>query len=168
MTASSLQTTEAASAANAKAPRVALADITNAIAFKSWVTGDKVAKVSEAIGTAWGLETFTLCILVMRNGFVVVGKSAPASPENFDPALGKQFAYEDAIRQLWPLMGYSLRDQLAGDTSKVPSLPEDTEDRLAKKRERNAADVEKNKKGEAAQQRQLAEKKRKREAKQRK
>lgn len=55
----------------------------------------------------------TLCILKMRNGFYVVGESAPASPENFNAELGKQFAYENAIRQLWKLEGYALRDRLA-------------------------------------------------------
>jgi hypothetical protein len=42
----------------------------------------------------------------------VIGKSAPASPENFNAELGKKFAYEDAVRQLWPLMGFALRDRL--------------------------------------------------------
>jgi hypothetical protein len=48
----------------------------------------------------------------MRNGFTVIGKSAPASAANFNAELGKKLAYEDAIRQLWPLMGFSLRDRL--------------------------------------------------------
>jgi hypothetical protein len=39
---------------------------------------------------------------------------ARASPENFNADLGRKFAYEDAVRQLWPLMGYALRDKLAG------------------------------------------------------
>jgi len=51
---------------------------------------------------------------VTRNGFTLIGKSAPASPDNFDPVLGRKLAYEDAVRQLWPLMGYALRDKLAG------------------------------------------------------
>ena len=51
----------------------------------------------------------------MRNGFTVIGKSAPASPENFDAAKGKLFAYEDAIKQLWPLEGYALRERLTSE-----------------------------------------------------
>ncbi len=50
----------------------------------------------------------------MQNGFTVIGKSAPASPENFDPEKGKRFAYEDAVKQLWPLEGYALRERLSG------------------------------------------------------
>lgn len=59
-----------------------------------------------------GLPTMTICILQMVNGFVVVGKSAPADPANFNAELGKQFSYEDCIRQLWPLEGYALREKL--------------------------------------------------------
>lgn len=55
----------------------------------------------------------TVCVITMRNGFHIVGKSAPASPQNFDPLLGEKFAKEDAIRQLWQLEGYVLREKLA-------------------------------------------------------
>jgi len=50
----------------------------------------------------------TIALVKMLNGFVVVGKSAPADPANFNPELGKKFAYEDCIRQLWQLEGYAL------------------------------------------------------------
>jgi hypothetical protein len=56
----------------------------------------------------------TICILVLKNGFTVVGKSACASPENFDRELGRKIAREDAKRQIWPLEGYLLKDKLAG------------------------------------------------------
>lgn len=56
--------------------------------------------------------TLTICIITMQNGFTVVGKSAAASPENFDPAIGQRVAYDDAFRQVWPLEGYLLREQL--------------------------------------------------------
>jgi len=49
----------------------------------------------------------------MENGYAVVGKSAPADAENFDEDLGKKFAKEDAIRQLWALEGYALREKLS-------------------------------------------------------
>ncbi len=48
----------------------------------------------------------------MQNGFTIIGKSAPASPENYDADLGKRLAYEDAVRQAWPLEGYALRSVL--------------------------------------------------------
>lgn len=54
----------------------------------------------------------TLCVLVLKNGFALVGKSAPADAENFDEELGKKFAKEDAIRQMWPLEAYALRERM--------------------------------------------------------
>ena len=57
--------------------------------------------------------TMTIVVLTMKNGFVVIGKSAPADPLNFDESLGKKFAHDDAIRQLWPLFAFSLRDQMS-------------------------------------------------------
>jgi len=107
---SSLEVTDQESRAVAKAPRVSLADIEASIAAVYHLTADK------AIGDAppvQELKLLSICILVMRNGFIVIGKSAPASAENFNADLDRRFAYEDAVRQLWPLMGYALRDRLA-------------------------------------------------------
>ena len=42
-----------------------------------------------------------------------MGKSAPADADNFDEALGEKFAREDAIRQMWVLEGYLLRERLS-------------------------------------------------------
>lgn len=50
----------------------------------------------------------TVAFVTMSNGFVLVGKSAPADPKNFDAALGEKFAFEDAVRQAWPLEAYVL------------------------------------------------------------
>lgn len=47
----------------------------------------------------------TTCQIHLDNGFVVFGYSICASAENFDKALGEDLAYEDAHRQLWPLIG---------------------------------------------------------------
>ena len=59
------------------------------------------------------LPTMTICVLEVDNGFVLVGKSAPADPDNFDADLGKKFAHEDAIRQMWPLEAYLLRERMS-------------------------------------------------------
>lgn len=108
----SIQATDAESAAVAKAPRVALADIEGSIAATYSFTADKAIDAMSMPGVD-ELKLLSICILVMKNGFVVIGKSAPASPENFNAELGGKFAYEDAIRQLWPLMGFALRDKLS-------------------------------------------------------
>lgn len=109
----SLQVSDTAAAAVAIAPRVALADIEAAIAERYDLLGDQAIRAVFERG-ADSLSVLSICILVMRNGFTVIGKSAPASPQNFNVALGRKLAYEDAVRQLWPLMGYALRDRMCG------------------------------------------------------
>ena len=59
------------------------------------------------------LNNVTVCFLVLDNGFVVIGKSACASAENFDQEKGMAIAREDAIDQIWALEGYALRSRLA-------------------------------------------------------
>jgi hypothetical protein len=110
-TMSSLATTDQAAAAVATAPRVSLKDIEAAIAHRiNFNAGELPSPLLP--DDAESLDVLSICILVMKNGFTVIGKSAPASAENYDMQLGIQFAYEDAVRQLWPLMGYALRDRL--------------------------------------------------------
>lgn len=97
----SLEVSEAESAAVAVAPRVTLESM--------------VAKIKNEVYWQPHGTCLTLCVIEMQNGFFVVGESAPASPANFDADLGKKFAYENAIRQLWKLEGYALRDRLAAE-----------------------------------------------------
>lgn len=54
----------------------------------------------------------TICVITLANGFALVGKSAPADAENFNLELGRKFAKEDAIRQMWPLEAYALRERM--------------------------------------------------------
>jgi len=58
--------------------------------------------------------TMTVCALTLRNGFIVIGESAAASPENFDRAIGERIARENARNRIWALEGYALRTRLAG------------------------------------------------------
>lgn len=109
----SLQATEDYSAARATAPRVSLDDIkANVAAVHYFTAGEALAALGQPVPEAGSLDLLTICVIVARNGFTVIGKSAPASAENFDAEKGRTFAYEDAVRQLWPLMGYELRQRL--------------------------------------------------------
>jgi hypothetical protein len=56
--------------------------------------------------------TVTVCALYLKNGFVVIGKSAAASKDNFDKAIGERIARDDARNQIWALEGYLLREKL--------------------------------------------------------
>lgn len=55
----------------------------------------------------------TIALVTLTTGYVIIGKSVPADPLNFDASLGQKFAYEDAIRQIWPMEAYLLRDKMS-------------------------------------------------------
>lgn len=109
---SSLQITDDIAAKDATAPRVTLQSIEDKIAAEYSFTVDK-AIIAINAPVMDELKILTLCVIVTKAGFTIIGKSAPASPENFDADKGRIFAREDAIRQLWPLEGYALREKLA-------------------------------------------------------
>ena len=117
MDSETLKATDEYSAAKSTHPRVSLSDMEGKIVDEHYFSAGTALNALNP-GADYGqvsnpLSRLTICILVMQNGFTVIGKSAPASPENFDAEKGKRFAYEDAIKQLWPLEGYALRERLA-------------------------------------------------------
>lgn len=135
MKSDSLEATEKYSAAKSTHPRVSLDDMKAKIAATHYFTAAQAIvalgqplpgtpvldETGKAVATNSPLDLLTICILLMQNGFTIIGKSAPASPENFDEEKGKLFAYEDAVKQLWPLEGYLLRERLHWD--KAVSVP---------------------------------------------
>ena len=114
-----IETTEQAIAAAGadKAPRVTQADIEGAIASEHYFTaadgcyGATADRIRPA-DIPMPLRLLTFCVLVLRNGFTVTGESACVSPENFDAAIGRRIARENAVDKLWPLLGYALREKL--------------------------------------------------------
>lgn len=112
----SLQQADNEAAKHAVAPRVTLKDIEDAIESRFHITAYNAlfpvdsSKPLPHVGRQLGI--LTLCIVVTKSGFTVVGTSAPASPENFNAEFGAKLAYEDCVRQLWPLLGFSLRQRL--------------------------------------------------------
>jgi hypothetical protein len=103
------------------APRVTPARINQVIANEYYFTaGDGIEHALRDVPTSMvtypvALSLLTICVLELANGYTVLGKSACASPENFDAELGKRIAREDAVKQIWPLEGYLLRQQLHED-----------------------------------------------------
>lgn len=59
------------------------------------------------------LDLLTFCVLVLKNGFTVTGESACASPENFDPEIGRKIARDNAVNKIWMLEGYLLKQKLS-------------------------------------------------------
>jgi hypothetical protein len=107
---SGLAVGEAAAAEVSTAPRVSLFDIERKVAGEYAFT--LAQAVGEGVPITGGMAETTIAVIVMENGTTVIGKSAPASPENFNDELGRRFAREDAIRQVWPLEGYLLKQRL--------------------------------------------------------
>lgn len=58
------------------------------------------------------LNCITICLMVMRNGFVHVGKSGYLRTEDYDAQVGRNMAYDDAFRHAWAAEGYVYLDGL--------------------------------------------------------
>ena len=107
------------------APRVTPEDIeanivsehyfTAADAYRSNPCYDPNGHPHEPLPAPAPLELLTFCILVLRNGFIVTGESACASPENFDAELGRMRSRQNAVNKVLPLMGYALKERLASN-----------------------------------------------------
>ena len=102
-----------------KAPRVMPAALKDEIVSEHYFTAADGARMSpdgnwpiHKLNTG-SLGLLTFCALVLRNGFTVYGASACASPENFNAEIGRRIARENAEREIWPLLGFRLRDELA-------------------------------------------------------
>jgi hypothetical protein len=54
----------------------------------------------------------TVCMLTMKNGYTIKGMSACVDIANFDFMVGRKISREDAIRQIWPLEGYLLAEEI--------------------------------------------------------
>ncbi len=54
----------------------------------------------------------TAIVLVLRNGFEVVGTSACVDPANYNQEIGAKYARENARKKVWELEGYLLQSAL--------------------------------------------------------
>jgi len=69
------------------------------------------------------LETITLCVLILKNGYKLLGVNhSSVDPKNHDLEYGKKLAYQDARNKIWELEGYLLKD--AQYHSSEPFKPE--------------------------------------------
>jgi len=60
------------------------------------------------------LDLVTFCVLLLANGCKVVGINyGPVDPAGFNAELGRADARARAVEQIWPLLGFRLRDELA-------------------------------------------------------
>lgn len=54
----------------------------------------------------------TICRLTMQNGTKVTGESACASPERYNKEEGENRAKAKALEEIWPRLGYALKEKL--------------------------------------------------------
>lgn len=110
------------------APRVTLELIESRIVWEYYVTGDQIVDfttpqigngntVRNMLANSDRMSCLTICVLLLTNGFTVTGVSAPAPQENFDAALGRKVARQDAVGKIWLLEGYVLRQRLHDEES---------------------------------------------------
>lgn len=81
------------------APRVTPADVRNEIVGETF--------------TLLPSGRVTVCELTLKNGFTVRGESAVVFIENFNEDIGRKVARENAEKEVWQLLGFRLRDELA-------------------------------------------------------
>jgi len=70
-------------------------------------------------------KAITICNLELYNGFTVVGFTACADPQNFNEQIGRLYARKDALRKVWPLAGFLLRQKLWQERGICPLGMED-------------------------------------------
>ena len=63
-----------------------------------------------------GGQILRWAIITTQSGYAVVGRpSVAVSPENDDAEMGEKIALANARNELWPLMGYALKQRLHDD-----------------------------------------------------
>jgi hypothetical protein len=96
-----------------------VADITPSVTdneVEAEIHSEYYINAGEAVGSWSGPTTrLTLCVLVLKNEFTVVGKSACVYPELYDAEKGRQLARADAVKQVWPFLGFRLADKRAAE-----------------------------------------------------
>ncbi|HCZ5289100.1 Gp49 family protein [Citrobacter braakii] len=103
------------------APRLTPDDIEAVIASEHYFTAGDGYAGAAALNAQEGdlivppeqLDLVTFCVIILKNGYTVSGKSACVSPENFDPEIGRKVARKNAIEEIWPLEGYLLKQKLS-------------------------------------------------------
>ena len=84
------------------APRVSFADL------EANIIHTEIVK-----HTTHGGGILRWAILTTKNGFSVTGRpSASVSPANDNQEIGEKVAIDNARAELWPLMGYELKERL--------------------------------------------------------
>lgn len=94
-----------------KGPRVTPADVAAEIAAEYGFTLDKALVGCPLVE---GMDRVTIAVLVLKNGTKLVGVNYGAiDPAQHSPEIGAKEARAAAVEEIWPLLGFRLRDELA-------------------------------------------------------
>ena len=123
--------TEQELAAKATGRRVTLADVEAAIAsasyFRAGQAADNAARLGQSVHLELddfnALQCLTFCVLTLKNGFTVTGQSACADPNNYNEEIGQRIAREDAVKKIWPLLGFGLREAMHQEAALLATCP---------------------------------------------
>ena len=76
----------------------------------------------------------TICQLILKNGFSVLGSSACVDPANFNLQMGRDIAFKNAQDKVWQLEGYLLKEEMFRASVKIPvAIPESPKPAAPKK-----------------------------------
>jgi len=85
------------------APRVSLAE------FEANIAHTEIVKHVSVSG-----QVLRWAVLTTKNGYSLAGRpSCSASSDNDNQELGESIAIDNARNDLWPLMGYALKERIA-------------------------------------------------------
>lgn len=57
------------------------------------------------------LDRFTICLLVLKTGFVIIGTNACVNGLIWDESFGRNAARDDATKKLWEFLGFELKSK---------------------------------------------------------
>lgn len=108
------------------APRITPEHIEGVIASEWYINGATGVVPDEfqpPVDARSPLNLLTICVLVLKNGFLVTGESACASAANFDVEIGRKIARQNAREKIWALEGYLLKQSLHEGARKQTGFP---------------------------------------------
>jgi len=74
---------------------------------------DNIADIEYVKHVSKGGQVLRWAVITTKNGFAVVGNpSASVSPANDNEDIGQKVALDNSKQELWPLMGYALKETL--------------------------------------------------------
>lgn len=75
-----------------------------------------LSRVKDVAFTILEGTTVTICSVTLDNGFSVRGESACVDPARFNKEMGEKIAKDNAINELWQLLGFMVAEDLYRDT----------------------------------------------------